>query len=293
MTPSKICLITGANSGIGKVAAIEIAMTGARIVMVCRNLSKAEKAREEIVKNAGNDQVDILICDFSSMDQIRATASAFLDTYPHLDILLNNAGYIADQYEVTEQGIEKTFAVNHLGYFLLTGLLLPALQAAPSARIVNVASEAHRMGKFQTDDLSAKRNYSNWGAYALSKLCNIMFTHELAKKLKGSQITTNSLHPGFVKSNFGQNMSGPAAWLFKLISPLAISNEEGAATSVYLATSPEVGKISGKYWDKKKIKQPASTATNDALTAKLWEVSNQVCGLTEANWQPTAQSQGN
>ena len=273
---SKICVITGANSGIGKAAAIEIAKVSDQVIMVCRNLDKANTAREEIKRVGIHAEIDIVQCDFSSQESIRAAARELLEKHPKIDILLNNAGFIANGFSTTVDGLESTFAVNHIGYFLFTNLLLDALKASNAARIVNVASEAHRIARFDPKDVQLSKNFHPWKAYGLSKLYNIMFTHELAKRLQGTKITANSLHPGFVKSNFATNMSGFGGLFMTLASPFAITNEQGAATSVYLCLSPEVRGISGKYFDKKRVKRPIADAFDDRKTAQLWELSERL-----------------
>lgn len=272
----KICVITGANSGIGKASAIEIAKAGYLIVMVCRNHQKALAAKQDIISQTGNELVEIIICDFASQQSIRNAAGLLLSKFPEIDVLLNNAGFIADKQAFTEDGLESTFAVNHIGYFLFTQLLLDGLKKVDHARIVNVASEAHRIARFDQNNLQLKRGFSTWKAYGLSKLYNIMFTYELSKRLKGTGITVNSLHPGFVKSNFAGSLSGFTGLLMAAASPFAISNEQGAATSIYLCLSPEVQSISGKYFDKKRIKQPISDAFDDQKTARLWELTEQL-----------------
>lgn len=274
----KYCIITGANAGIGKASAIALAKKGFQVIMFCRNKEKAEKAKEEIAKYS-EYPVEIIICDLASQKSIRQAAAKYLEKYNRLDVLLNNAGFIAKQKESTEDGYESTFAVNHLGPFLLTNLLLNVLVKTPQSRIVNVASEAHRYAKFDIDNLELDKGYENMKAYCLSKLCNIMFTHELAKKLKDKDSTTFSLHPGVVASNFQDNTYGFLGAIFSLMRPFMISNDKGAATSVYLATDSNVDKFSGKYFDKKTIKKPKSIAYDDELCKQLWIKSTKMTNL--------------
>ncbi|MEM1135906.1 MAG: SDR family NAD(P)-dependent oxidoreductase [Bacteroidota bacterium] len=276
---TKICLITGANSGIGKASAIEIAKKGYQIVMICRNKQKAEAAQKEISQHT-TFPVGLIICDFASQESIRAAAAAYKKQYDRLDVLLNNAGFIAKSYAKTVDGIEQTFAVNHLGYFLLTNLLLNTLKNTPNARVVNVASEAHRYTKFDINNLEMQKGYSHMKAYGLSKLCNIMFSRELSKRLKSTSVTSYSLHPGVVASNFSTEMKGGFGFLFKMVKPFMVSNEKGAETSVFLATDPGVTQFSGKYFAKKTIKKPVNDAVNDTLCKQLWEKSEEMTSLT-------------
>ncbi len=211
----KLCLITGANSGIGKATAKELAARGAYIVMLCRNEDKAKAARDEIINSTGNTAVEILLADLSIQYDIQEAAARFLEKFDSLDLLINNAGMIASKRTLTVDGIEKTLAVNHLGAFLLTNLLLDALKTAPAARVINVSSEIHRRAAhyFGLDNLQLHHGFSPMKAYGLSKLCNIMFTHELAKRTADSSITTNALHPGMVRSD----LTSEASWLIYLL----------------------------------------------------------------------------
>lgn len=271
----KTCLVTGANSGIGKITAIELAKQKARVIMLCRNLLKAEEAREDIFRQSGNMNVHILLCDLSSQRQIQEAAETFEKTYRSLDVLINNAGVIlGNKRQETEDGIEKTFAVNHLAPYSLSLLLLELLRKSPAGRIITVSSEAHRYARFHMDDLQLRRHsFNGLNAYAISKLCNIWFTRRLAQLTSGSNLLVNCLHPGFVGSNFGQGASPLFKTLLKLSSPFAKSNLKGAETSVYLATSSEVQNISGKYFKEKKVKKPSQAALNDAFAQELWQQS--------------------
>ncbi len=283
----QVCIVTGANAGIGKVTATELAKRGATVVMMCRNQAKAEVARQAIIAQTGNSKVAIIVVDFSSQAQIRQAAAQFLANYSDLHVLVNNAGFLAgNERTETPDGLETTFAVNHLGYFLLTALLLPmmgqtAAQSGIAGRIVNVASEAHRFGvKFDLANLQLSTGYSGIKAYCLSKLCNILFTRELAKRLAAAKLnlTANSLHPGGVNSNFGVDANGWFGWMFKLLKPFFISVEQGAETSIYLATSPEVAAVTGQYFNKKKANSPSATASNDRFAAELWTASEKLTG---------------
>jgi NAD(P)-dependent dehydrogenase (short-subunit alcohol dehydrogenase family) len=278
---NKLCLITGANSGIGKATTFELARQGAYVIMLCRDEDRAQKAREEIVKETGSTGVEVMLADFTYQYEIREVADQFNSKFEKLDVLINNAGMIPSSRSETIDGVEKTFAVNHLGPFLLTNLLLDRLLAAPQARIINVSSEVHRLGAsiFHLANLQLEEGYSPMKAYGLSKLCNIMFTHELATRLSETAITANALHPGVVRTRLS-SQAGLLTKLFYLIGkPFMKSPVKGAETPVYLATSTEVADISGKYFKNKKIRKPADIAFDDELTRKLWEISEELTKL--------------
>src|SRR5579864_3279751 len=253
----KICLVTGANSGIGKATALALAQMGATVVMVCRDRARGEQARSEITTTSRNNAVDLLQADLSSQQSIRQFVETFQHHYPHLHVLINNAGAAFPGWRrETVDGLEITFAVNYLAPFLLTNLLLDVLKASAPARIVNVSSEAHENGDIKMDDLQAKKNYRPFRAYGQSKLALVMFTYELARRLQGTGVTANCLHPGFVATNIGQG----GVWLVArpvakfVLSFLGISAEEGAKTSIYLATSTDVEDVTGKYFVKSVIR---------------------------------------
>lgn len=277
----KIFLITGATAGIGKETARGIAKTGATVVLVGRSEEKCEKVLQEIKTTTGNQNLDFLTADLFSIAEIRRLADKFKGRYKRLDVLVNNAGAIFDKRETTVDGLEKTFALNHISYFLLTNLLLDVIKTSASARIVNVSSIAHQFAnKLDFDDLQFERkSYSSFTAYSQSKLMNVLFTYELARRLKGSNVTANCLHPGGVASNFADNTGGIlriAAWFFK--NTFAISSEKGAATSIYLATSAEVEGVSGKYFDNKKEKSSSKISYDEAVQKQLWETSEKIVG---------------
>jgi NAD(P)-dependent dehydrogenase (short-subunit alcohol dehydrogenase family) len=278
----KTCLITGASSGIGKFTAMELAKREARVIMLCRNLQRAEEAREDIFRQSGNQNVHIMLCDLSSQKQIRKAAETFEHTFRSLDILVNNAGILLDnKREDTEDGIEKTFAVNHLAPFSLSLLLLELLRKSSAGRIITVSSEAHHFARFHMDDLQLKNHsFNGLNAYAISKLCNIWFTRHLAWLTSGSDLMVNCLHPGFVASNFGRTSSPVFKAAIALSSPFAISSMKGADTPVYLATSAEVLSISGQYFKNRKVKKPSQAALNDEYARTLWEQS---AALTDLN----------
>lgn len=273
----KTGIVTGANSGIGKQTARELANSGYRVVMVCRSRDKAENARRQIVDETGNNQVDILICDLSLMHQVKKTADTIRSKYPQIDRLVNNAGILPDgERKVTNEGLELTFAVNHLAYFLLTKELLPVLEKTPSARIVNVASDAHRYGEFTPGNLQLERGYSTSKAYGNSKLFNIMFTTQLAKEIEGEDITTYSLHPGVVNTNFAADSDSWFAKLFNLGRMFMRSPDKGAETSVYLCLEPGIEHLSGRYFKDKSPKKPRKQATNASDCKNLWHISDQI-----------------
>lgn len=277
----KIVIVTGANSGIGKVTALELARKGATVIMVCRNRQKGEQAMKELIAETGNPSIDLLFCDFASQRQIRVLAEEIKYRYDKIDVLVNNAGLMMKKRVLTEDGLETTFAVNHLGYFLLTNLLLPLLKPAPAARIVNVASDAHRYAKIDFGNLQAEEKFSSWGSYGQSKLANIMFTYELAHRLRGTNITVNCLHPGVVRTNFGQSGNFLFKNAVKLAGSFFLTPEKGAETSIYLATAPELEGITGKYFAKKKVKKSNKQSYNVEVSRRLWVVSEELTRLGE------------
>lgn len=274
----KVCMVTGANSGIGKVTALELARMGATVVMVCRDPQRAEPVLQEICRATGNDAVELMIADLSSQQSIRALAEAFKRKYDRLHVLVNNAGAFFLKRTVTVDGLESTFAVNHLGYFLLTNLLLDVLKASAPARVVSVSSGAHAMAHMNFDDLQGERQYSAWQAYGQSKLGNALFTLELSRRLAGTGVTANCLHPGFVRSNFATGTPF-SKLVLGLLKPFTISPERGAETSIYLATSPEVEGVTGKYFAKKRPVRSSRESIDVAVAERLWRVSEQLTDL--------------
>lgn len=273
----KICLVTGANAGIGKVTALELAKMGATVVMVCRNRQKGEAAMAEIQQISHNPHIELMLADLSSQADIRRLAAEYKAKYQQLHVLVNNAGGVFNQRQVSADGIELTFALNHLGYFLLTNLLLDVLKASAPSRVVVVSSDAHRSGSINFDDLQATRSYRGFLVYSQSKLANVLFSYELARRLAGTNVTVNVLHPGFVASNFGKNNGRFFKLFFDYIVPfLAISPEKGAETSVYLASSPELDGITGKYFVKKQAVASSPASYDEASARRLWEISQQL-----------------
>ena len=276
-TDPKICLITGANSGIGLIAARELVKKGFRVGLVGRNRAKLDQAVTQVKAGAAAPLVDIFVADLSVQSDVRRLAAEVKATYPRLDVLLNNAGAIFSERKVSDDGIEMTWALNHLAYFLLTDLLLDLLKATPGVRVVSVASEAHRFARsgIHFEDVEYQKSFGGWKAYGQSKLANILFTRELARRLKesGSTVTANCLHPGFVRTNFTEG-PGLGTWAFRMLANLvAISPEKGAETSIHLASSPSVASTSGAYFAKCEPTKPAAAAEDDAAARRLWELS--------------------
>lgn len=278
----KTVLVTGATAGIGKMTALEIARHGANTIIVGRNKAKCEDVVSMIKRDTGNDTVTYMLADQSSISQTKALAQQFINQYDRLDVLVNNVGSLFMSRGETEDGFENTFALNHLvGYFLLTHLLLVPLKASGSARIVNVSSDAHYQSKMNFDDLEKKQRYNGFGAYAQSKLANVMFTYELARQLDGSGVTANALHPGVVASNFGYTNN--AKWYLRIFRKIfdifSISEADGAKTSIYLATSSAIEGVTGKFFDKCAQKPSSPASLVEADQRRLWEISEQMLGL--------------
>lgn len=276
---NKLCVITGANSGIGFETAKALAKKGAYLVMVCRNEDKAEAARTRIIEETSNRGIDIVLCDFAIQAEIRNAAAEIKKNYKQIDVLINNHGFLASEQEETVDGLEKTFAVNHIGYFMFTNLLLDMIKAADQGRIISVASEAHRAGEFDPENIQLNENFTPWKAYGNSKLFNILFTKELANQLVDTKVTANCLHPGVVASNFAQSGSWIMQTLFKIGKPFFVSPSKGAATSIYLATSDELEEVNGAYFRNKKVATPSKTARDEEAAKKLWDMSEKLCSI--------------
>ncbi len=279
----KVCMVTGANSGIGKVTALGLAQMGATVVMVCRDRARGEAAQDEIKTKSGNNAVDLLLADLSSQKSIRQLVETFKQHYTQLHVLINNAGVFMLTRRATVDGLEMTFAVNYLAPFLLTNLLLELLKASAPARIVSVSSEAHQAGYINMDDLQAERHYRPMRAYGQSKLALVLFTYELARSLEGTGVTANCLHPGFVATSIGQGGLGPIGRTVAkfILALLGVSPEEGAKTSIYLASSPDVEGVTGKYFVKSMPKESASISYDESLQRQLWEESAKLVNLPE------------
>jgi len=276
----KTCLITGANRGIGRATALGLARQGANVVIVSRNQERGEAARTEIIAESGNQAIDLMVADLSSQAAIRQLAADLKDQYPHLHVLINNAGLAKKERTLTADGLETTFAVNHLAPFLLTNLLLDSLKASAPARIVNVSSMVHKWGQLDFDDLQGEQRYDMDKAYNQSKLANILFTYELARQLAGSGVTVNSLEPGMVVTDFGRGYTGFKAFMSKMWRVFMKSPAQGAETSIYLATSPEVAGLSGKHFVKKQAVEFSKETYNETAAGRLWTVSAELTKLS-------------
>lgn len=271
-------VVTGASSGIGKSAAVTLAGMGARTILVCRDRGRGEAAVLDVRKAGGT--AELVVADLSSQAEVRRAASEILSLAPRLHVLINNAGAMNQKRERTVDGLERTFATNHLAYFLLTSLLLDRLKASAPARIVNVSSAAHRRASagMPFDDLNAERGYSSWDAYGQSKLANILFTRELARRLEGTGVVANSLHPGIVATGFGLNTSGLLRLAIRFFQLFMLTPEQGADTIVHLASAPEAASVSGKYFVKRREAMPRAPALDDGAAKRLWEVSERLTG---------------
>jgi retinol dehydrogenase 12 len=268
-----ICLITGATDGVGKVTATQLARNGYAVVLAARNEAKAATVTREIVTSTGNRDVDYLIADLSSLAQLRRLAETFIVRYPRLDVLINNAGIIMPQRVLTEDGYEKTFQVNYLAPFYLTQLLLNELEKSPQGRIINLSSSVYRAGKFDPGNLQSEQRFSTIGAYAASKLCVLLFTIELARRLEPTRVTANAVHPGVVRTPMMRGAPGVLRLLSYAALPFSRSPDKGAATSVFLACSPDVARISGQYFANAKV-QNVKTAHNTQQNRQLlWTLS--------------------
>jgi retinol dehydrogenase-14 len=276
----KAVLVTGGTGGIGKATAIGLAALGARVGITGRDLTRTGQVAAEIRAASGNPAVDPFAADMSSQAEVRRLAVAALDAYPRLDVLVNNVGGFWAHRHSTADGLEHTFALNHLASFLLTSLLLDRLKASAPARVVNVSSHVQAEGRIDFEDLQGAHAYSAPAAYNQSKLANVMFTNELARRLEGTGVTANSLHPGVVRTNFGAE---DQAWLFTVVSqvvlPFLKTPARGAETSIYLASSPEMDGVTGQFFADKKVKTANKVADDPAMTARLWQASADLVGL--------------
>jgi NAD(P)-dependent dehydrogenase (short-subunit alcohol dehydrogenase family) len=273
----KTVVITGATSGIGEVAAVRLAEKGARIVFTARDRARADETMAKLKRANPNADHAVHMADLSALAEMKRVG-AELAREPQIDVLVNNAGALFNKRQETVDGLEMTFALNHMAYFVITNLLLGKLKAG--ARIVTVASNAHRGAKLDFDDLQSRRNYVGFPVYSKSKLCNILFNRELTHRIAGSGVTANALHPGFVATRFGDNSGGLMRTVLKVAKPIgAISPEEGAKTIIYLASSPEVAGVSGAYFYECKPATPTAEARSDEDAKRLWEISERIAGL--------------
>ncbi|KRF98435.1 uncharacterized protein Dwil_GK28016 [Drosophila willistoni] len=278
----KVVIVTGANTGIGKETVRELARRGATVCMACRDMKKCEEARQEIVDETKNNNIFTKSLDLSSLDSIRQFVKDFKAEQSKLHILINNAGIMRGPRKLTQEGFEMQIGVNHMGHFLLTNLLLDTLKASAPSRIVNVSSSVHYLGKINTKDLNSEKCYSEGGAYNQSKLANVLFTRELAKRLEGTGVTVNALHPGAVKTELGRNWTAGKNFVLPLISPLMKTAASGAQTTLYAALDPDLEKISGLYFSDCRPKEMAKAAKDDKTAEWLWAESEKWTGLAQS-----------
>jgi retinol dehydrogenase 14 len=275
-------LVTGGTGGIGKATAVGLARMGAHVAITGRDAGRIDAAAREI-REAGGGQVDTFVADLSAQSQVRGLADQVLERLPRIDVLVNNVGGFWNTRHVTADGLERTFALNHLAPFLLTDLLLERLQEHDGGRVVIVSSNAHAMGRIDFDDLQAERSYSGARAYNQSKLANVLFTYELARKLKDTGVTANALHPGVVRTSFGaEDPAGVQRFLVPLVRPFMKSPTQGAATSIHLASAPDLEHVTGRYFADSKEKRSADGSYDQAVAARLWQVSADLVHLTGA-----------
>jgi len=272
----KVVLITGATSGIGKVSAITLAGMGATVVVIGRNLERGKELLKEIERRTGSKETDFIMGDLASLDDVRSAALTFNSRYDRLDALLDNAGGINGKRMVTVDGFEYTFGVNHLAHFVLTQLVLDRLKSSAPSRVVVTSSAAHLNGRIDFDDLMAEKKYRSFKAYSQSKLANVLFTFELSRRLKGIGVTANCFHPGTVRTNFGKGLGGIGGAIFPLIGVFMIPPEKGSETQVYLASSPDVEGVTGKYFSKKAVKDSSRKSRDEEVAKRLWDVSEEL-----------------
>jgi NAD(P)-dependent dehydrogenase (short-subunit alcohol dehydrogenase family) len=278
----KICIVTGSNSGIGKETALGLAQQGATVIMAVRNRERGQSALEEIVQATSAGSVNLMICDLASQSSIRNFVSDFTSKYRSLHVLVNNAGAVFSKREVTEDGFERTLALNYLGPFLLTRGLLPTLKSSAPSRVINVCSGLYKSGEVALDDLQSERRYSSQKVYRNTKLLLMIHTYTLARKLEGTGVAVNAVLPGFVATNLGKNSGSRIQGLmFGMMKPFQLSPKEGAQTSIYAASSSEVESLSGKCFSKNQVIPTAETSTNMDLQEKLWTKTLEMVGYSE------------
>ncbi|XP_063044635.1 retinol dehydrogenase 12-like isoform X2 [Engraulis encrasicolus] len=283
----KTVLITGANTGLGKETAVDLASRGARVILACRDMGRGGRAAEEIRKRSGNGNVLLKQLDLASLESVRRLATDVLATEERLDILINNAGIMMCPKWQTEDGFEMQFGVNHLGHFLLTNRLLPILKKSTPSRVVNVSSLAHEKGKIHFDDINLDKDYEPMRSYQQSKLANVLFSRELAKRLEGSGVTVYSLHPGVIRTELGRYLSESLGLVqrllfsvvFRLLSPILKNTKQGAQTTIHCAVEESIANTSGLYYSDCAPKQPAPQACDDEAAKRLWDLSSSMVGL--------------
>lgn len=278
-------LVTGASSGIGLETVRALAGRGATVVLVSRGSGSGDEVTRTLKGETGNDQLHYLPADLSSLADVRRVAAEFSEQFGRLDVLVNNAGAFFSRRKTTTDGFEQTFALNHLSYFLLTHLLAETLLQSPAARVVNVASQAETFGKIHNDPM-LRENYGGWKAYSQSKLANLMFTYQLARTLADTPVTVNALHPGAVATGFGGGGSGVASTFLRLARPFLKTPVQGAQTVIYLASSPAVAGISGRYYSNEKPMSSSERSHDRAVQERLWRVSSELVNLTDAEAEP-------
>ncbi len=269
---NKIVLITGATSGIGKMAAIALAKKGAHVVITTRDEKRGQIVKQEIVSKTSNENVEVMFCDLSSLESVKKLAHEFKQRYDRLDVLINNAGTWELDRKLSKDGIELTFAVNHLAHFLLTHLLLDVIKKSESGRIINVSSDLHKFSTINLSDIEGGKHFHGRKAYGQSKLANVLFTKELVRRLNGDKITVYSLHPGVVSTELLRNYNPILQWIVK---PFFIKPDKGAETTVYLAESPGVSDVTGEYFVNKKIRKSSKESNDEEVAKKLWQMSEE------------------
>ena len=279
----KVVLITGGTSGIGKAAATALAAMGAEVVVTGRSRERGEAAVEEIRRASGNGGVSLALADLTVQAEVRKLAEEFGRSHDRLDVLINNAGAVFSKREETADGLERTLALNHLAPFLLTNLLLGLIKESAPSRIITVSSEARRGAEIDFDDLQSGRKYRGFPVYGKSKLANILFTYELAERLRGTGVTANCVHPGAVSTNFGMNNGGLMVLLFRTLKPFMRTPEQGADTIIYLASSPEVEGVSGRYFGDRKVISSSEEPHDVSAQRRLWEESEELTNLKVAS----------
>jgi NAD(P)-dependent dehydrogenase (short-subunit alcohol dehydrogenase family) len=285
----KVVVVTGSNVGVGLETAVGVAALEATTVLACRNEAKAAAAAAEVTRRTWNDDVHVVRLDLGDLESVRAAADEIRGRWDRLHVLVNNAGGTWTQRQVTAQGFEQTFGVNHLGHFYLTNLLLPRLRDSAPSRVVSVTSAGHHAARrgMRFDDLQSERGYEGFEAYCRSKLANLLFTRELARRLEAGSVTANAVHPGSVRSSFGMDgdLTGFSGWGLRLVRPFEIGPRRGAKTSIFLATSPDVADQTGMYWVRSKPGHMSRQARDDAAAVRLWDESEKLC--SSAGFAPT------
>ena len=279
---NQVCIITGANSGIGKETALSLAKLGATVILLCRNYERGNIALKSIITESNNKNVELMLCDLSSQNSISDFISKFKNKYDSLNVLINNAGILLNKRTISVDGVENTFAINHLGPFILTNSLLDLLKSSSPSRIINVSSSAHYRANFDLDNMQGEKKYSSFEAYCKSKLYNVLFTYELSRKLAGSNVTVNCLHPGFIPTNLFANSSFFYKAIVKILSPILIDAKSGSKTSTYLATSKDVENITGKYFVKCKPKQSSKISYDKSDSKNLWDISEKLVNYNKS-----------